>query len=358
MRRHRFMAATLVSLVLLSGCASPASSPAATTPASAGSERPSATAQPSLSASASEAAPRPTPFPHTVIDVEGGVGKLAVADGSLWVTGDSTVTRLDVVTDEVLAVVELDGWPHGITADGSDVWVTVGACSPPDPSMCDDGDLVRIDAVTNQVVQTIPIGTWGYAIAVHGDTVWVTSFEEGLVLRVDAAKGEVEAEIPVADPTGIAAAADGVWTPRHYTGLVARIDPATNEVTEFDTGTLATEFVALTDDAVWVTAGDRSLEIVVMLRATGDVTHRIPAAWPQGIVVHEDTVWVALSGELEPPEGGEDSGVVAIDARTGDIIAEYPLPYLGVSELATDGETLWVPGFSGELLKLDVETSR
>ena len=351
MLRNRDVVATVLSVSLLGGCASVGTSPAAGSPESAGSERMSATALPSSPASASQAAPRPTPFPHTVIDVERGVGELAVTDGSVWVNGESAVTRLDAVTDEVLAVVELDGWPHGITADGMDVWVTVGACAPPDPTTCDDGDLVRIDAATNEVVQRIPIGTWGYAIAVHSDTVWVSSFEDGLVVRVDAAKGEAVAEIPIKEPTGIAAGADAVWTPRHYTGLVARIDPVTNQVTEFDTGTMATEFVALTDDAVWVTAGDRSLEIVVLSRATGEVMQRIAAAWPQGVVVHEGTVWVALSGTEEPPE---DSGILAIDADSGQIIGEYPLPYIGVSELAANGDTIWAPGFTGELLKLDV----
>lgn len=322
-----------VLMVLLTGCAAPSAT---------GEETPT-----------TSTAPAPTPFPHTVIPVEGAVGELAVAAGSVWVNGDASVTRLDSATDEVIATIELDGWPHGIAGDGSDVWVTVGACSPPDPSSCDDGELVRIDAETNQVVQTIPIGTWGYAIAIDGDTVWVTSFEDGLVVRVDASTEEVVAEIPLADPTGVAADADGVWVPRHYTGLVARIDPATNQVTELDTGTVATEFVALTDDAVWVTTGDRSLEIVVLSRETGEVIERMPAAWPQGIVVHDRTVWVALSGRREPPKGGEDSGIVAIDPDTGQIVAEYPLPYTGVSELATDGEMLWVPGPDG-LLKLDI----
>ena len=308
--------------------------------------RSGASASPTVSAATEP--PVPTPYPHTVIPVEGNP---LVAAGSVWVTGRTSVTRIDPVTDEVLATVEVDGWPHGLAADGSDLWATVGECATLDPGSCDDGVLVRIDADRNEVVETIPVGTWGYAIAIHEDTLWMSSFEDGLVVRVDRSEGRVVAEIPVTDPTGIAAAEDGVWTPLHYTGLVARIDPETNEVTMLDTETVATEFVALTDDAVWVTTGDRSLEIVVLSRETGEVVERIPAAWPQGIHVHDGTVWVALSGTDDHRE--EDSGIIAIDAETREIVAEYPLPYTGVSDLATDGETLWVPGPEG-LLKLDV----
>lgn len=297
--------------------------------------------------------PAPTPYPYTTIPIAGGVGKLLWAAGSVWATGPEEVTRIDAVTDEVVAVIPVDGRPHGLAADGLDVWVTVGECSTPDPGSCDDGELVRIDADTNDVVQTIPIGTWGYAIAIANDTLWVSSFEDGLVVRVDPVQGRVVTEISVADPTGIVAGSDGVWTPRHYTGLVAQIDPESNAVTELNTGTLATEFVALTDDAVWVTTGDRSLEVVVLSRQTGEVVGRIPAAWPQGVVVHEGTVWVALSGRLDPPLGGGDSGIIALDAQTLEVVAEYPLPYTGVSELATDGKSLWVPGSNG-LLKLNV----
>ena len=32
----------------------------------------------------------------------------------------------------------------------------------------------------------------------------------------------------------------------------------------------------------------------------------------------------ALGGTLDPPEGGEDSGIVAIDAETREIVGELP----------------------------------
>ena len=312
----------------------------------------SMTEAPRLSPSA-EPSPKPTPYPHTQIDVAGG-GPV-IAAGSVWLTGDASVIRLDMATDEVLATIDVGGRPHGLVADGSDVWVTVGVCASDDPASCDDGSIARIDATTNDVVETVPIGTWGYAVAVHEDTIWVSSFEDDLVVRVDRQQQRVVTEIPVTDPTGIVAGPDGVWTPLHYTGLVARIDPATNEVAMIDTGTAATEFIALTEDAVWVTAGDRSFEVVVLGRDSDEVLARIAAAWPQGIVVHEGMVWVAASGTADFPVA-YDAAVVAIDAETMEVVAEYPLPNLHPDALATNGDTVWVncEGQEGGLCMLDV----
>ena len=317
-------------------------------------EAPTSEARSNEASPTSESTPEPTPYPHAQIDVSGG--NPVIAAGSVWLVGEpNTVIRIDTVTDEVVATIEVDGRPHGLVADESNVWITVGLCASDDPASCTDGTIVRIDSATNEVAETIAIGTWGYAMAVHEGTIWVSSFEDDLVVRVDHEQRRVVAEIPVTDPTGIVASADGVWTSLHYTGLVARIDPATNEVTMLDTGTVATEFIALSDDAVWVTTGDRSLEVVVLDRSDNEIIGRIPAAWPQGIVVHEDIVWVAASGSLDPPFA-YDSAVLAIDAHTMDVIGEYPLPNMHPDALATDGETVWVgcEGEDGRLCKLNV----
>jgi DNA-binding beta-propeller fold protein YncE len=245
------------------------------------------------------------------------------------------VRRIDPESLEEVASIPLGGSPHGIVADGSDIWVA---------NLSDD-TVQRIDADRNEVVEEIDVGVPGYALAIHGNTLWVSCFDPGTLVRVDLETREVVGRVQrrIMSPTGIVAAEDGVWVPLHFSGLVARVDPqGAQPPLLIDTRTAATEFIGLAEEDVWVTTGDRSHEIVAISRETNEVTARIPAEWPHGVTVHDGIVWVADSGDDDQPQPGLDDSVIAIDATTREVIRRYPLPGLTPYSIAVDDSYIWV----------------
>ena len=93
---------------------------------------------------------------------------ILVQPGAVWISNahEETVTRIDPATDEALFV---DGPGSGVgLGEGSGyVW-----------SSSRDGDLYRIDPTTSQAAPLVHIGGWPYGIAATNTTLWVS---DGLV---------------------------------------------------------------------------------------------------------------------------------------------------------------------------------
>ena len=158
------------------------------------------------------------------------------------------VVRIDPVTGDVtsIAVPPVPARP-AVTEDA--VWV-----------LCpDDGSLSRIDPVTNELVATIPVGRGPSGMAVGAGAVWVTSSRDGTVARIDPATGRVVATIPVGRaPGGLTVAGGAVWVALPDRGGLGRLDPATGRVVARVPLPRTTDQephqVAVGDGAVWVTS--------------------------------------------------------------------------------------------------------
>ena len=120
--------------------------------------------------------------------------------------GDSTVSRVDPSTLEVVRTIGLRFAPQAIAFGPSGVWV----------ANTQNDSVSRIDPATNGVTTTIPVGDSPAGLAVTEDAVWVTNTVGGTISRVDPSTGTVE-EIEIgAGPDGIAVASDGtVWFTTH-----------------------------------------------------------------------------------------------------------------------------------------------
>jgi hypothetical protein len=166
--------------------------------------------------------------PHTD-DANGGPD--GVWDGSLWVSGDSSVSRIDIATNKVTAVIPLPGAKpsgdqdngylganYGVFADG-EVWLdNVGGVYVVDPAtnavhrttirlsaMSQFGDVpiiagagsvwvrtgnrrvVRIDPGSEKVIATYPASGGGGGIDVAFHSLWVVNAELGTVWRFPVA---------------------------------------------------------------------------------------------------------------------------------------------------------------------------
>jgi DNA-binding beta-propeller fold protein YncE len=179
----------------------------------------------------------------------GGIGGVAVGAGSAWVSvqrgGTSSIVRIDLATNEVVAEIPVEDtpWRKRIAATEEAVWAA------------STGTLERIDPDTNTVVATVDMqGRPVSAIAADPTAVWAVAITEpadeagewtGTLVRVDPATNDVVAEIPLGPQVAgyedeVMLGADSVWVlgvrwfeqeDAEYGSDLIRIDPATNQIT-------------------------------------------------------------------------------------------------------------------------------
>jgi streptogramin lyase len=86
---------------------------------------------------------------------------------------------------------------------------------------------MRIEPPSGKVTgAAIRIGDRPSDLAVNAGAVWVTNAEQGRLLRMDAATGEIQNELPVAGgPFAVAVGMGSVWVTGNFEGTLTRIDP-------------------------------------------------------------------------------------------------------------------------------------
>jgi len=111
-------------------------------------------------------------------------------------------------------------YPRGVAADRRAVWVANR-----------DSIVSRIDPVSNTVVATISVGAEPGGVAVDAHAVWVANADSGTVSRIDPVSSRVVATITVgAEPSGLAADARAVCVANREDDTVTYLDPAGNSV--------------------------------------------------------------------------------------------------------------------------------
>lgn len=165
--------------------------------------------------------------PDAVFAVEGAPDWQVFTDDALWVTSapKNTVSRLDVNTNKVVAVVTVGKKPcSGLAGGFGSVWV---------PN-CGDKTLSRIDVKTNQVVATLPFGPADSegGIAASTDSIWMLTDKKGILSRIDPLSGKATAQIQVTPNSAACLYAEGaVWITTPEKNLLTRLDAKTNQVT-------------------------------------------------------------------------------------------------------------------------------
>ncbi len=118
---------------------------------------------------------------------------------------DNTVTELDASTGAVVASIAVGSYPHGISSDGTHVWVAnQGECSP----ACSGNAVTELDTSTGAVIQTIFVSPFPLSgISSDGTHVWVTSSD-----YIGSSAGELDASTgaPVGGADGGIPGVDGV----------------------------------------------------------------------------------------------------------------------------------------------------
>lgn len=149
-----------------------------------------------------------------------------VAFGSVWVTAweDGTLEEIDPATLSVVRRIDAGPRPMGLAARRGSVWVGFGR---------EATAIARVDPATGSVVR-VPVGAprpgW---FAAGTPDFWIQAADSDL-LHVDPASGKVLRRIRVGRTLGQGALApDGtLWMPDKEQGVVYRIDPARGRVVD------------------------------------------------------------------------------------------------------------------------------
>ncbi|HYP22567.1 MAG TPA: hypothetical protein VEV43_03250, partial [Actinomycetota bacterium] len=284
---------------------------------------------------------------------------LQYAEGLVWVNSRSGVVRVDPGSNTVAGdSVYVSEFNQGLLYAGGTMWVygmegvyRLGEDVPPatptptPPPTPDPRGKALPPGVTRVPVERDPA-----ALATGDGSLWAGMFE---IVRVDAATGEVRAEI---DPGGFVhsldfdEAAGMLWAfvevSEKETNAVVAIDPATDEVVLgpvlLDKPGVYGQAMAAHDGVAWV-AGDPTLSRIDL--TTGDVQEIDMGRHFGGpdetsgfnVAATDDAVFVT-------PVSGT---VLRVDPETFEIekVAELGWNVVG---LVTDGETVWLLQTSGD----------
>lgn len=126
-------------------------------------------------------------------------------------------------------------------------------------------------------------------------TVWVSDRQAGRVARIDAATGNVLAEVTVgSQPTSIAVSEDAAWVGNEGDGTISRIDPATNQVVAtISIGQKGFLRLAAGEGRVWAAAClDKVVKVIDP--AIKEVTASVPAEGCWNVALGGGQVWVPI----------------------------------------------------------------
>lgn len=194
---------------------------------------------------------QPAPVEATIPVTTGPVA-VATGAGAIWVasTNPAWVSRVDSATGDRLTIA-VPPVPTRLAATEDAVRV-----------LCpDDGSLSRIDPLTNELVATIPVGRAPSGLAVGQGAVWVTSSRDGTVARIDPASNRLTvAPVPRCRDGDLAGGEGALWVANRLDGTLVRVDPASGRVAARVLLPRTTDQephqVAVGDGAVWAAGAD------------------------------------------------------------------------------------------------------
>ena len=122
-------------------------------------------------------------------------GSSTVAFGSAWVSNylDSTLSRIDLGTGEVVAEIATEFGPQVMVEAGDGLWV----------SSVDTDTVQRIDPATNEPDPPITTEALPDGLLAHAGALWVATDLGPILQRVDPAAGEITGTWVVSDQGAI-----------------------------------------------------------------------------------------------------------------------------------------------------------
>jgi streptogramin lyase len=232
------------------------------------------------------------------------LGGLAVTADAFWVPGvrSDLLWRVDRAANRVSGRVRLGRVLHGpvgVAAYGDTIWVT---CCALEYGARPAGTLLRVDARRGRVTAEIPVPEGPMAVVADRDAVWVGT-ARGSLLRVDPVTTKLLGRVPPPDRRGrVQALSRGpgvLWVADTGAGAIRRFDLASGRFTLAVTAPAPRNLAAGPDGAYVVTDLNQLLSQVHA--RTGRRGPTIPATQlgaVRGIAVEPGAVWVATGDEV------------------------------------------------------------
>jgi hypothetical protein len=245
---------------------------------------------------------------------------------------------------KVVTRTDLAGWgpPSGMAAVPGGVWL----------ASWDEGGLLRIDAATGRITARVPVGgpqQGPYSIAYGAGALWVTDFRSGDLLKLNPVSGRVIARVRLGG-LYVTVGGGSVWVTTFghvrgpYWNRLVKINPITGQTAgnvlvpgNYGPGGM---MVAATRAAIWLRI-DGAPFVQAADPARMRVTARARTGGAQGLAPVGRRVWVLTDGwaidRIDPPWSAV-SGSVRLPAQNGSAANH------GSDIAAGPGATLWAGG--------------
>jgi hypothetical protein len=121
----------------------------------------------------------------------------------------------------------------------------------------DVGGVLRVDIESQEIIALIQVGKGPFAIAAGAESIWVTSPIDGTVSRIDPESNQVVDVIEVeGEPKGIRVTDEGVWVALSANNTLALIDLSALEVVEVLEVPISPCYLDLEEDGLYWTSCD------------------------------------------------------------------------------------------------------
>ena len=266
------------------------------------------------------------------------------ADGSdVWVTmNDDVVAEFDASSGTFVNWFGVGNDPTGVSSDGTDVWFVDSQ----------DGDIGEYDIASQSTLNFITVGNDPTGLYSDGQYLWVANSGDGTVSVLNAADGSYafntgSSPIPVGnDPTGIVSNGSNAWVTNSSDGTVTELSIGASSISVVGTYPVGNgpAALALVGSDVWVdNAGDGTLS---ELNASGAVietfdvaddsglqSQTIPAgSWPSAVATDDASVWETNNTDDTVSQVNEANSAVEQTVAVGQ----------DPTSVSSDGTHVWV----------------
>jgi streptogramin lyase len=237
------------------------------------------------------------PHTDTAAETFGGpiVGPgMAFGFDDVWVGNGDSLSRLNPTTHEATATIRFSHealLPILVATGGGMVWARLA------------DNLDQIDPVHNEVVTSLPIRGPSMSLIESGGiafgegAVWTSTYNAGVVTRVDPETGDRSPIDIGGNPAGITVGFGSIWVSNPGNGTITRIAPATGEFHDIEIGASSpsrTGGVSVGTDSVWaVNPHDHTVLRIDPVTEKIRVI-RLPVR-PSDILVTPEGVWVTVA---------------------------------------------------------------
>jgi len=207
-------------------------------------------------------------------------------DGAhIWVSnsGDNSVSKININTNDVVESVSVGSLPHGVAFDGAHIWVS----NPGDHSVS------KININTNDVVESVSVGRLPHGVAFDGAHIWVANSGDYSVSKININTNDEVASVSVGtNPRGVAFDGAHVWVFNSGGNSVSKININTNDVVASVSVGTNPKGVTFDGAHIWVSnSGDNSVSKINI--NTNDVVASVSVGTnPRGVAFDGAHIWV------------------------------------------------------------------